>query len=94
MPYTLAVDCNRVVVQNGRTISQYHLSHGNRNEIIGTVVESKKTKGVFGLKNDSTMIWTVEYPEKPIVTYEPGKVVTLIPQTKITIGNKTIVVKE
>lgn len=94
LPYTLAVDCNRVVVQNGRTISQYHLSHGNRNETVGTVVESKKTKGVFGLKNDSTMIWTVEYPEKPIVTYEPGKVVTLIPQTKITIGNKTIVVEE
>ena len=59
-------------------------------KVIGTFVESKKNPGVFGLKNDSDIIWSVEYPGKPIMTYEPGKVVTMIPETVITIANKKI----
>lgn len=94
LPYSIVTDQARVVAQNGKTLTQFHVSHGNRNVTIGTIVESKKTKGVYGLRNESALIWAVEYPEKPIVSYEPGKTVTLIPQTKITIGNKTIRIEE
>ena len=82
------------MAQNGKMLTQFHVTHGSRDVTMGTVVESKKTKGVYGLKNESSFIWAVEYPEKPIVSYEPGKTVTLIPQTKITIGNKTIHIEE
>ena len=54
---------------------------------MGNFAESKKTAGVYGLKNVSAVIWSVTYPEKPAMTYEPGKTVTLIPGTVIKIGN-------
>ena len=94
MPYSIVAGQSRVVAQNGKTLTQFHMTQGRRDVVIGTVVESKKTKGVYGLRNDSALIWAVEYPEKPVVSYEPGKTVTLIPQTKITIGSKTIKIEE
>ena len=60
----------------------------------GDFNESKKNPGVFGLKNDSTTIWNVEYPGKEPMTYEGGKVVTVIPDTVITIGNKKVVIEK
>ena len=94
LPYSIVTEHARLVAQNGKTLTQFHVTHGSRDVVIGTVVESKKTKGVYGLRNDSALIWAVEYPEKPIASYEPGKTVTLIPQTKITIGSKTIKIEE
>ena len=94
MPYSIVAGQSRVVAQNGKTLTQFHMTQGRRDVVIGTVVESKKTKGVYGLRNDSALVWAVEYPEKSVVSYEPGKTVTLIPQTKITIGSKTIKIEE
>ena len=63
-------------------------------KVIATFIESKKTPGVFGLKNDSDIIWSVDYPGKETMTYEPGKVVTVIPETIIKIGNKTVEIQK
>ena len=73
-----------------RKVTEFHLSYGSRETVVASFIESKKNPGVFGLKNDSAAIWSVEYPGKPAATYEPGKVVTVIPGTVITIGNKKI----
>ena len=82
-----------IAVDGGKCITEYHLSHGDRNIMIGTVVESKKTKGVFGLKNTSQSVWLVRYPGKDELSYESGKTVTIIPGTAIQIGNKIIEIK-
>ena len=75
-------------------MTDYHITYGSRDTVVGTFVESKKNPGVFGLKNDSTTIWNVEYPGKEPMTYESGKVVTVIPDTVITIGNKKVVIEK
>ena len=92
IPFGINVNSFDIVAGKDKHLTDYHLSYGDRHVVKGTFVENKKTQGVFGLKNDSDIIWQVEYPEKPIMTYEKGKVVTLIPNTVITIGNNKIVV--
>ncbi len=94
IPYKAVLNGFEVVAGNGKYLTDYHLTHGSRKDIKGTFVESKKTAGVFGLKNDSTIVWQVEYPGKPVMTYENGKVVTLIPETVITIGNNKVEIKK
>lgn len=62
---------------------------------MGIVVENKKNLGgVFGLRNESDKIWQVAYLDKPVVMYEKGKVVTLIPDTEIVVGNEKIIIKQ
>ena len=89
---TFATSINdfKVYASVDKKITEYHIFSGDQEKVIGTFVESKKNPGIFGLKNDSASIWTVEYPDKPTTTYEPGKVVTMIPGTIITIANKKI----
>ena len=83
-----------IYADKGKVLTEYHCSHGNRDSVIGSFVESKKNPGVFGLKNDSTTIWNVEYPGKESMTYENGKVVTVIPGTIIGIGNTKVVIEK
>lgn len=92
--YKVTVNGLDVYASADKKLTDYHLSFGSRDTVIGTFVESKKTRGVFGLKNDSDKIWNVEYPGKPLTTYEPGKVVTVIPGTSIEIGNKKVVINK
>ena len=92
-PLSVVVNGFEITAGKNKYLTEYHLSYGNRENVKGEFVESKKTSGVFGLKNLSSSIWQVEYPEKPVMTYENGKVVTLIPDTTITIGNIKITVK-
>ena len=86
----IEVNDYKIAMCKGKNLTEYHTLHGERNKIVGSFVESKKTPGVFGIKNDSTVIWGVTYPDKPITSYAPGKVVTAIPGTVIEIGNTEI----
>ena len=94
VPFKAVVNGFEIYVDAGKVLTDYHISHGSRDTIIGSFVESKKNPGVFGLKNDSTTIWNVEYPGKEPMTYENGKVVTVIPDTVINIGNKKVVIEK
>ncbi len=92
LPFSHALQVNgfTIAVAPGKTISEYHLSYGDRKKTIGQIVESKKNPGVYGLKNTSDVVWQVEYPEKPETYYPTDKTVTLIKGTRIQIGTKTI----
>lgn len=92
-PHSIAVDNFDIAVDRGKCLTEYHLSHGDRDVVAGIVVESKKTTGVFGLKNTSQNVWLVRYPGKEEISYESGKTVTIIPGTEIQIGNKIIKIK-
>lgn len=93
VPCAVAVNGYQVVAGKDKSLSEYHTAYGGRDKLVGNFAESKKTAGVYGMKNVSAVIWSVTYPEKPAMTYEPGKTVTLIPGTVIEIGNtKTEVV--
>lgn len=94
IPYSITVNGFEIVAGKDKSLSEYHLSHGDKHKTVATFMESKKTTGVFGLKNDSSYVWQVEYPNNPVKTYENGKVVTLIPETVITIGNTKVIVKK
>ena len=90
VPYKLSVNGYTLVAGKDKELTEYHTLHGDRSKKVGVVVESRKTAGVFGLKNVSSEIWTVRYPGKEEMCYGADKTVTLIPDTKIVIGNKTI----
>ena len=90
VPFKACVNGFKIVVGKDKAISEYHLSHGNDKIHVGSFVESKKNPGVFGLKNESRIVWSVEYPGKGAMTYEPGKVVTVIPETQIHVSNQII----
>lgn len=90
IPYKAVVNGFEVYIAAGHRVTDYHVSYGDYGKTIGTFVESKKNPGVFGLKNDSDLIWSVTYPDNPARTYEPSKVVTMIPNTIINVGNKEI----
>lgn len=94
VPFKAVVNGFEIYVDSGKVLTDYHVTYGCRDTVVGTFVESKKNPGVFGLKNDSTTIWNVEYPGKEPMTYEGGKVVTVIPDTVITIGNKKVVIEK
>lgn len=87
VPYAIEVNGYTVVAGGGKTLTEYHVAFGSWDKTIGEFVESKKTPGVYGLKNVSGAVWAVTYPAKPTVNYEVGKTVTLIPDTVIEIGN-------
>ena len=93
VPYMISGDNFEIAVDKDKCITEYHLSHGDKNVVVGSIVESKKTKGVFGLKNNSGGTWLVKYPGKEAVSYDSGKTVTIIPGTEIQIGNKIIKLK-
>ncbi len=76
--------------QEGFTVSEYHLSKGSREAVIGTFVKSKLNAGVYGLRNDCAFSWAVEYPNSVPKTYAPGTVVTVTPNTKIIVGTKEL----
>ena len=90
VPYSLSINGFRIAVEKGKMLTEYHLSRGDRRKAVGEVAESKKTAGVFGLKNLSPDLWTVRYPGKEEMYYANGKTVTLIPGTEIQIGAKTM----
>ena len=92
--YKVIVNGYSIVIGKDKVITEYHLNHGNYKELVGTFIESKKNPGVFGLRNDSSYIWAVEYPGKNMINYEPGKTVTMIPDTRITVNNKIIIFKK
>lgn len=94
VPFKACVGKFEIVAGKDKHITEYHVSYGKREAVVATFMESKKTPGVFGLKNDSNTIWNVQYPGKPATTYEPGKVVTMIPDTVIEIGNQKIEIKQ
>ena len=94
VPFRVCVNGFDVIAGKGKFLSEYHLSHGSDNDRVASFVESKKNPGVFGLKNETQLIWSVEYPGRGAMPYEPGKVVTVIPDTCIHIGNKTIEIKK
>lgn len=87
VPYAIEVNGYMVVAGKDKTLTEYHTAFGSRDKIVGSFVESKKTLGVFGIKNASDTTWAVTYPDKPTMNYEVGKAVTLIPDTIIEIGN-------
>ena len=90
VPYKLSVNNFEIAAEKDKHLTEYHLIYGDRQKIIGTIVESKKTADVFGLRNDSSEIWIVHYPGKEEMYYETGKTVTLIRGTEIKIATKTV----
>ena len=94
LPYMITIGSQTVLASPQHQLLKYHTNHGSREEIVGTFVESKKTPGVYGLKNESPLGWEVTYPGKEVMVYETGKVVTVIPGTTIKFGNVTMEIKE
>lgn len=94
VPFYVTVNGFKIYADKEKKLTDYHLSHGDRNTVMGSFIESKKNPGVFGLKNESNAIWNVEYPGKEPMTYENGKAVTVVPKTVINIGNKKIVIEK
>ena len=94
LTYKLCVSGFDVYVGKNKSLTDYHISHGNKDCVIGSFIESKKNPGVFGIRNDSATIWNVKYPGKELMTYESGKVVTIIPGTVIHIGNKKVTIEK
>ena len=90
VPFAVSVNGYTVVADKNKTLSEYHTAYGARDKAVGLFVESKKTPGVFGIKNVSDQSWQVTYPDKPALSYEVGKAVTLIPDTIIEFGNTKI----
>lgn len=90
VPCKLSVNSFEVAAEKDKHLTEYHLTYGDRQKIAGTIVESKKTAGVFGLRNDSSEIWVVHYPGKEEMYYETGKTVTLLRGTEIKIATKTV----
>lgn len=90
VPVKIEVGGTEIIAGKGKTVTEAHIFYGSRDTVVGTFMESKKTPGAFGLRNDSTQIWAVNYPGKPMMNYEPGKTVSLIPGTIIQIGNKSV----
>ena len=93
VPVKIEVGGTEIVAGKGKTVTEAHISYGSRDTVVGTFMESKKTPGAFGLRNDSSQIWAVNYPGKPMMNYEPGKTVSLIPGTTIEIGKSKITVR-
>ena len=87
IPYAIEVNGYTVVAGKDKTLTEYHTAFGSRDKVVGSFVESRKTPGVFGIKNASDTTWAATYPDKPTMNYEVGKAVTLIPDTIIEIGN-------
>lgn len=94
VPFRACTGKYEIVAGKGKQISEYHTAYGKREKTVGTFMESKKTPGVFGIRNDSQDIWNVTYPGKLATPYAPGKVVTMIPNTVIEVGNKQIQIKQ
>ena len=94
LPFSAAVGTSEIYANASKTITEYHLSHGSRDKVVGTFVESKKNPGVYGLRNDTDTTWEVSYPAKEPMYYESGKVVTVIPDTKINVKGRTITIKK
>lgn len=90
VPVKIEINGDEVFAGKGKTITEAHLSYGSRDTVVGTFMESKKTPGAFGLRNDSAMPWAVDYPGKAQMSYEPGKTVSLIPGTIITANGRKI----
>ena len=93
VPHMIDVNNYEIAVDKDKCLTEYHLSYGDRSAVAGIVVESKKTKGVYGLKNNSKGTWLVKYPGKEGIAYESGKTVTIIPGTEIEYENKIIKIK-
>lgn len=93
VPVRITVNGSEIAAAKDKHLSEHQVNYGSREKIIGTFMESKKTSGFFGLRNDSGLVWSVEYPGKPAVNYEAGKTVSLYPGTKIHIGTSTVEVK-
>ena len=91
-PYKVVVNGFAIYASPNRTVTEYHVN-GIGEKTVASFMESKKTPGVFGLRNDTDLVWSVDYPGKPSMYYEPGKVVTMIPDTVISFGNKKIEIK-
>ncbi len=96
MPVPPHIEVNGFSVYAGQNkrITNAHVRFGKYDETLGMIAESKKNPGVWGIRNESGEIWAVDYPGKPRMAYEPGKTVTLINGTTITIGNKTLQIKQ
>ena len=92
-PVSIVGDRFEIVAGKGKILSEYHLSFGDKTKSVALFVESKKTAGVFGLKNESDYVWEVTYPDNTVRNYNKGEVVTLVPDTTIVFGNNKIVVK-
>jgi len=90
IPFGIKVNGFTIVAGKEKVITEYHTKYGKPDDIVATFMKSKKNAGVFGLRNMSNLTWLVNYPDKPPANYEPEKVVTLIPDTEIIIGNVTL----
>lgn len=93
VPFKACVNGFEIIAGPGKSLSEYHINHGSDRTRVAIFVESKKNPGVFGLKNESQLTWSVEYPGKAPMPYEPGKVVTMIPDSHIHIGSKVVEIK-
>lgn len=91
-PRKIVVNTSKLSVEKDKTFTEYHLNRGSRDIAIGTVVESRKNPGFFGLKNVSEKIWSVVYPSMPDQEkyYKNGETVSLISGTTIKIDTKII----
>ena len=94
VPFKACINGFEVVAGKGKFLSEYHINHGKDSVQIASFVESKKNPGVWGLKNESQLTWSVEYPGRGAMPYESGKVVTVIPETHIHLGNKVIEIEK
>ena len=90
LPTSVQVNGHTIFAGKNKTLTEHHTAYGQHDVVIGTFLESKKTAGVFGLRNETSQIWSVEYPNIEPRTCEHGKVVTLVPDTQIHIGDKII----
>ncbi len=93
IPVALCVNDFEIVADKDKVVTEHHISHNSASIKVGTILESKKTPGVYGLRNDSGRIWEVTYPGQSATTYAIGKTVTLMLGTEIKIGNVNVIVK-
>lgn len=94
VPFKAYVNGFEIIAGTGKVLSEYHIGYGSDTNRVASFVKSKKNPGAFGLKNESQLVWKVEYPGREAMHYEPGKVVTMIPETRIHIGSKVVEIKK
>lgn len=86
-PYGASINGYDITMDNCKLLFDYHVNFGNRENILGTFLESKKQLGLYGLRNESNLIWSAKYPNNQISQFQNGQVAMLIPGTELMIGN-------
>ena len=86
-PLRLEVDGRALVLNEDTVVRAHNLSlRYDDATVIGRIARHPQRQDRWGLRNETSELWTVTLPSGESTTAEPGRAVGLLPGTTVTIG--------